>query len=288
MSEPQGSDTHIKFTGQVGSAKVAFTPKPVTAWGSQSSVFDRPDERYIGRSLAGSLLIHGALFLGLILFFAVRQVETKVETVDKPDLVYLEQPGPGGGGGGSPTPAPAKALEIPKPKAVEPTPVPTPVPIPVPVPEPVLTAPVMTNLANVLQAAGQSSISLAAYGGGGSGGGIGKGTGNGIGEGTGGGFGGGAYHPGNGCVNPSPIKSQDPKYTSDAMRAKLQGDVELDVVVLKNGTVGDVRVTKSLDTQFGLDKEAIAAAKQWVFRPATCQGARVDMLVTLSIEFRLH
>jgi protein TonB len=146
----------------------------------------------------------------------------------------------------------------------------------------------MTNLANVLQAAGQSSISLAAYGGGGSGGGIGKGRGDGLGEGTGGGFGGGAHQPGNGCVNPQPIKSQDPKYTSEAMRAKLQGDVELDIVVLKNGTVGEVRISKSLDTQFGLDKEAIAAAKQWLFRPATCQRVPVDMIVGLSIEFRLH
>jgi protein TonB len=280
-------DTHIKFTGKPGGAAgVVFTPKPVASWGSKS-IFDRPDERYIGRSVLGSMLIHAGLFLAVILIMTVRQVETKPETTEKPDLVYLEQPGPGGGGGGSAAPAPAKALEIPKPKpAVES--VPTPVPVPQVVPEPVLTAPVMTNLANVLQASGQSSISLAAYGGGGSGGGIGKGRGDGLGEGTGGGFGGGAHQPGNGCVNPKPIKSQDPKYTSEAMRAKLQGDVDLDIVVLKNGTVGEVRITKSLDSQFGLDKEAIAAAKQWLFRPATCQSVPVDMIVGLSIEFRLH
>jgi protein TonB len=280
-------DTHIKFAGKPGGAAgVVFTPKPVASWGSKS-IFDRPDERYIGRSVLGSMLIHAGLFLAVILIMTVRQVETKPETTEKPDLVFLEQPGPGGGGGGSPAPAPAKALEIPKPKpAVES--VPTPVPVPEVVPEPVLTAPVMTNLANVLQASGQSSISLAAYGGGGSGGGIGKGRGDGLGEGTGGGFGGGAHQPGNGCVNPRPIKSQDPKYTSEAMRAKLQGDVDLDIVVLKSGLVGDVRITKSLDTQFGLDKEAIAAAKQWMFQPATCQGTKVDMIVGLSIEFRLH
>jgi hypothetical protein len=31
-----------------------------------------------------------------------------------------------------------------------------------------------------------------------------------------------------------------------------------------------------------------AAAKQWLFKAATCQGVPVDMIVGLSIEFRLH
>src|SRR5579862_625457 len=285
MSESQNADATVPTPTSAPPAGAAEKPHAVPTWGSQS-IFDRPDERKMGRSMVGSLLLHGALFFAIIIVMTVRKVETKVETPDKPDVVFLDDPGPGGGGGGSPTPAPAKALEVPKP--VEPTPVPTPIPIPEPVPVPELTAPVMTNMANVLQAAGASNISLANLGGGGSGGGSGVGHGDGLGPGSGGGFGGGVHQPGNGCMSPQPIKRMDPKYTSDAMRAKLQGDVEVDAVVLENGMVGDVKITKSLDSQFGLDQEAVKAAKQWMFKPATCQGARVQMMVGLVIEFRLH
>ena len=279
MSE-QNTDANVP----VPSSPEAEKPKIVATWGSQS-IFDRPDERKMGRSMIGSLVLHGALFAAIILVFAVRKVETITKTEPPPDVVYLEQPGPRGGGGGSPTPAAPKKMEIPKPE-VQPTPV-QPVPVD-PVPLPQLNAPVMTDAATMLAAAG-AGIDLSKLGGGGTGGGIGSGNGNGLGPGSGGGFGGGVYHPGNGCTNPSPIHQADPKYTSDAMRAKLQGDVEVDAVVLKSGMVGDVKVTKSLDTQFGLDKEAIAAAKQWVFKAANCPGVgKVDMLVTLVIEFRLH
>jgi protein TonB len=89
-------------------------------------------------------------------------------------------------------------------------------------------------------------------------------------------------------MDPVPLRSVQPKYTSDAMRAKIQGVVQLEVVVLENGTVGDVRITRSLDKNFGLDTEAITAARQWLFRPATRQGKPVPIIVLLELEFRLH
>jgi len=89
-----------------------------------------------------------------------------------------------------------------------------------------------------------------------------------------------------GLVPPKPIKQVTPKYTSDALRAKIQGDVEVEIIVLTDGTVGDVRVTKSLDA--GLDEQAIAAARQWRFQPATKDGQPVEYTATLSLEFRVH
>jgi len=57
-------------------------------------------------------------------------------------------------------------------------------------------------------------------------------------------------------------------------------------VVRVDGTVGDVRVTKSLDP--GLDQEAIVAAKQWRFRPGRdATGMPVPVLVTIILDFRL-
>ena len=56
--------------------------------------------------------------------------------------------------------------------------------------------------------------------------------GPGVGEGSGGGFGGGVYQIGNGVTSPTLIREVKPNYTGDAMRAKLQGVVEMEAVVL--------------------------------------------------------
>ena len=100
------------------------------------------------------------------------------------------------------------------------------------------------------------------------------------------GFGQGAYAPGSGVSDPALIKEVRPEYTPGALQAGVQGVVELEAIVLANGVIGDVRVTKSLDTQYGLDAQAIAAAKKWLFRPGRINGVAVPVLVTLILEFR--
>jgi len=72
------------------------------------------------------------------------------------------------------------------------------------------------------------------------------------------------------------------------MRARIQGTVWLDVVVLPDGTVGNVTVSKSLDTVFGLDSQAVAAARQWLFAPGSRLGEPVAVLVTLELFFNLR
>ena len=74
----------------------------------------------------------------------------------------------------------------------------------------------------------------------GTGSGIGPGTGSGLGPGSGGGTGGGVYRLGNGVTTPRVLREVKPQYTSDAMRAKVQGTVLLECVVQPDGTVGDV------------------------------------------------
>ncbi len=168
-----------------------------------------------------------ALFLFLAFAAFTYTADQLADTAVAPltRVIYLQQVGPGGGGGGSPAPAPPKPVSIPKSKAPDPIPVVPMVPPPVP-PPPRFTAPIMTPDATLAQATGQSSVSLAAYGGGGRGTGIGSGTGRGVGPGTGGGFGGGAYQLGSGIQNPILFKEVKPAYTSEAMRAKIQGSVE--------------------------------------------------------------
>jgi TonB family protein len=93
--------------------------------------------------------------------------------------------------------------------------------------------------------------------------------------------------PGTGVVLPQPLREMKPQYTVEAMRAKIQGSVLLECVVEKDGTVGSVLVVRSLDTRFGLDESAIAAAKQWLFRPGTKDGVPVSVLVTIELTFTL-
>ena len=51
------------------------------------------------------------------------------------------------------------------------------------------------------------------------------------------------------------------------MRAKIVGTVEVDAVVLPDGTVGQVRVVELLDKPTGLDDQALGAAREWMFTP---------------------
>jgi protein TonB len=82
------------------------------------------------------------------------------------------------------------------------------------------------------------------------------------------------------------MKEVKPKYTDGAMRRKMQGVVEVAAVVLEDGTVGDVKVTKPLDEE--LDQQAVAAAKQWTFKPGTVDGKPVKVQVTIELSFTLR
>ncbi len=155
------------------------------------------------------------------------------------------------------------------------------------------TAAAEQPLAGVLEAPKVAETASQGSGTGGGGGtgtgtGIGSGQGSGLGPGFGGGTGGGAYRPGNGVTLPAVVREVKPQYTADAMRAKVQGTVWLECVVLPDGQVGDIKVTKSLDPVFGLDQEAIKAARQWRFRPGLRNGEPVPVLITIELTFTLR
>jgi protein TonB len=112
--------------------------------------------------------------------------------------------------------------------------------------------------------------------------------GSGIGDRSGPGSGDEPYGIGNGVSAPVPLRRPPPAYTAEAMRARLQGIVVLNCVVRPDGKCSDIRVLKSLDTMFGLDQQAIASAREWVFRPGMRMGQPVPVLVTLEIGFTIR
>ena len=87
---------------------------------------------------------------------------------------------------------------------------------------------------------------------------------------------------------PRVVKEVKPAYTAEAMRAKVQGVVWLRCIVLPDGTVGRVEVARSLDSTFGLDHEAVKAARQWRFMPGTRLGEPVSVRVTIELTFTLR
>jgi protein TonB len=256
-------------------------------------MFEQPDSKRIGGALGAGFLtelcvIGLVLLIGSLLPERVYQAVIPAQLSEK--IVWLAQPGPGGGGGGgNKMPDPPKPAEIVKskpaavPELVKPAPVEPPPVEPLTIPLKTLDAAVTTP-GTIESTQASNSVSL----GSGTGTGAGPGQGSGIGEGFGGGTGGGAYRPGNGVMLPKPLREVKPQYTADAMRAKVQGTVLLECVVLPDGTVGKVEIVRSLDSAFGLDQEAIKAAKQWRFAPGTRFGEPVAVLVTIELTFTLR
>lgn len=87
---------------------------------------------------------------------------------------------------------------------------------------------------------------------------------------------------------PEPIVTVRPEYPEFAKRMKIQGTVVLDVDVYKDGSVGNIKVKKSiLAGSGGLDEAAVNAVKKWKFQPGKSGGKAVDTTVTIPLEFTL-
>jgi len=272
-----------------------------------------------GLSLAVSSTAHVCL-VGTIVFLTSLSMTPTATTiqatapVEQMHLVFLTTPGPGGGGGGGgrlePKPAP-KALKTGRasvssplpvrrpPRPIEPVPAP-PEPAPPPPlqsePLPILVAPIVSAPADMRDRIGVMETTTAeaeshgpGKGGGagtGDGAGLGSGNGPGVGPGSDGGTGGGPYRPGSGIVAPRLLREVKADYSEDARRRGVEGEVVMEIVVTRTGSVGDIKILRRLGS--GLDERAVQAVRQWQFAPATRKGAPVDVIVEVGVEFRLR
>jgi protein TonB len=246
-----------------------------------------PEKVRLAPAMGASMAVHAILVLLGVFLIGTQSVPVVAPSPPaRTKFVYVQQSGELGGGGGSSLPAAPRPVEVPLHRPAEVVPVAAPL-VPEP-PLPVLDAPVLTNSASLLQATGTTSFALPGPGGGGRGSGLGDGLGPGVGPGAQGGTGGGPRALGAGITPPVPVYQAKPRYTAAAMQAKLSGEVLLEIVVLGDGSVGAVRVLRSLDRRYGLDEEAIRTAKLWRFEPATAAGKPVDVIVQLALVFRLY
>jgi len=118
------------------------------------------------------------------------------------------------------------------------------------------------------------------------GGGIGAGHGGGMGVGSGGGYGGGIMSVGGGVSAPQVIHSVDAEFSDEARQANFQGSASIKLIVDSQGSPQDVRLVNHLG--MGLDEKAIAAVKQYRFKPAMYQGHPVSVQIVINIDFHLH
>jgi periplasmic protein TonB len=287
-------------------AKSTGNKPPELIRGSQLRLDDRPEEYSFGfesaKSKVGagtSVATHIAMVAVVILIirFAPQVLPPEITApLDINMAVFLPDPGPGGGGGGGgdKKPEPPRKAEVEKKKdpisvPVQNAPDPTPEQPKEPPPlEPLVPFVPMSAAEVTLPGVVSQSATNVGGAGSGPGTGAGSGQGSGMGPGYGGGFGGGAYRPGSGVTLPTVLREVKPAYTADAMRAKVQGSVWLECIVMPDGTVGEVKVTRSLDPIFGLDQEAIKAAKMWRFRPGMRQGEPVPVIITIELTFTLR
>jgi len=264
-------------------------------------------QQRVSRALGVSFLLH-AVAIALAIFIATRPyVQSGARSLlperFSKDIVWLPSlgPGGGGGGGGNHSAEPARQAQlVGNDKVTVPAAKTSSTDItkdePPPVPNLIIPATTFASadlaLAGVLEGAPPTSDSRGLGNGLGAGTnngtGIGPGLGDGLGPGRNAGFGDGAYRLGSGVTTPRVLKEVKPQYTAQAMRAKIQGSVWLECVVLPDGTAGSVRVLRSLDSTFGLDQEAMKAARQWQFAPGTRFGQAVPVLVTIEIIFTLR
>jgi TonB family protein len=82
---------------------------------------------------------------------------------------------------------------------------------------------------------------------------------------------------------PSPIKKSDPRYPPTLVNEHVEGEVVLYAVIRADGSVDSVELVRGLDQQ--LDANAMEALSQWKFRPASRQGAPVDLEAIVHIPF---
>jgi len=84
---------------------------------------------------------------------------------------------------------------------------------------------------------------------------------------------------------PEAITKVPPVYPDIAREASVDGQVLVQALVGKDGHVKDVKVQKSIPM---LDAAAIAAVKQWVFKPALSNNKPVAVWVAVPVKFTLH
>ena len=93
--------------------------------------------------------------------------------------------------------------------------------------------------------------------------------------------------PGPGVVSPTRLHVVTPRYPPVALRTKASGEVELQALVGIDGTVEEIKIIDCTRQGVGFEDAASDAVRQWRYRPATKNGVKVRMWITIRVPFRV-
>jgi TonB family protein len=96
----------------------------------------------------------------------------------------------------------------------------------------------------------------------------------------------GVYQVGGDVLPPTVIYAPEPKYTNKARLFAKQGHCLISLIVDVQGKPQNIEVKKKAG--MGLDKNAVAAVKQYRFKPATLNGKPVPVQLDIDVHFRIR
>jgi len=298
-SKPAANDLIIKeegvFSSLWSSVRDVFFPvklPPLVLESKPVAVVDRMKIKRDPTSTAVAVVLHGLIIL-LIAFLIAKKVQfaapAKVE-----QITALTAPPPAppkaqvmGGGGGQRGPTPVTKGTPPKfadqqivpPKApplVEPK-------IKI---DPTIEVQKDIKMASSIPQIGVANSPIVGMSmGNGSGTGLGSGNGSGLGPGSGGNTGGGPRRIGGGVSQPVLIFSVEPEFSEEARKAKVAGNVLVNLWVDTNGNPSHVRVIRGVG--MGLDEKAMEAVRQYRFKPAMENGKPVLVELNVEVNFQI-
>jgi protein TonB len=298
-SKPADNDFIIHEEGVLGSlwgsVRDVFFPvklPPLVLESTPIAVVDRMKTKQNPVATASAVVIYGLLIL-LIAFLIAKKVQfaAPAKTTLVTDLT-VPPPAPpkaqamgGGGGQRGPTPVtkgtPPKFADtqiVPpnKPPLVEPK-------IKI---LPTIEVQQDVKMASSIPQIGVANSPLVGMSmGNGSGTGLGSGNGSGLGPGSGGNTGGGPRRIGGGVSQPVLIYSVEPEFSEEARKAKVAGNVLVNLWVDTNGNPSHVHVIRGVG--MGLDEKAVEAVRQYRFKPAMENGKPVLVELNVEVNFQI-
>jgi protein TonB len=299
-SRPADNDLIIQEEGVFASLWTSiqdvFFPRklpPLVLESKPIAVVDRMKVKRDPTSTAIAVVIHGLIILFIMWLLAKHiSLGTKAVTTLVPVDMAVPPPAPpkaqamgGGGGQRGPTPVtkgtPPKFADtqiIPpnKPPLIEPK-------IKI---EPTIEVQKDVKMASSLPQIGVPNSPLLGMSlGNGRGTGLGAGDGSGLGPGSGGNTGGGPRRIGGGVSAPILIFSVEPEFSEEARKAKVAGNVLVNLWVDTAGNPSHVHVIRGVG--MGLDEKAVEAVRQYKFKPAMENGKPVLVELNVEVNFQI-
>ena len=84
---------------------------------------------------------------------------------------------------------------------------------------------------------------------------------------------------------PQKVRDSAPRYPELAIRAGVEGRVEIECRIDTAGRVVDATVVRGHPL---LSPAALAAVREWIYQPTLLNGVPVSVIMTVTVHFHLH